>query len=214
MLYSIGSLRMFGKVIAGLFGLALIGGILYNAYPAQINAILGNDTFDEPTPPTVGDSAITPTVKPSLIVSGFDEREIASLIHELVNEERAVRGLEPLTYDSKLASVAEAHSADMISRHYFDHVSPTGQDHRDRYKDAGLNCLVSFRDGTYDNGSENLMYGTQPRSEENIAKSAVEAWMESTEGHRENLLRQEWESEGIGVAINGNEYYVTQNFCG
>jgi uncharacterized protein YkwD len=40
--------------------------------------------------------------------------------------------------------------------------------------------------------------------------------MNST-GHRENILRPFWESEGIGVAIedvNGQtRVYATQNFC-
>jgi uncharacterized protein YkwD len=53
-------------------------------------------------------------------------------------------------------------------------------------------------------------------NETDIARGLVSQWMNST-GHRENILRPFWESEGIGVAIedvNGKtRVYATQNFC-
>lgn len=53
-------------------------------------------------------------------------------------------------------------------------------------------------------------------NESELAEIIVTQWMEST-GHRENILRPEWNSEGIGVAIDDTEddtvVYVTQNFC-
>ena len=45
-----------------------------------------------------------------------------------------------------------------------------------------------------------------------IATKTVNGLMNS-QGHRENILRPYFQSEGIGVAKSGDEIYVTQNFC-
>ena len=45
------------------------------------------------------------------------------------------------------------------------------------------------------------------------AGSVVKGWMDSP-GHRENILTNGYESEGIGVAFGSyNTVLVTQNFC-
>ena len=44
---------------------------------------------------------------------------------ELVNKERAARGLRPLQWDEELRKVARAKSEDMRDRNYFAHDSPT-----------------------------------------------------------------------------------------
>lgn len=56
------------------------------------------------------------------------------------------------------------------------------------------------------------------RSESELANAVVEGWLNSPE-HRENLLREGWAQEGIGVSVvenpdeGGTEIYVTQDFC-
>lgn len=46
-----------------------------------------------------------------------------------------------------------------------------------------------------------------------IAESTVLGWMNSP-GHRQNILTPHFYSEGIGVAISGDDkVYITQNFC-
>ena len=44
----------------------------------------------------------------------------------LLNATRAAHRLPPLRLDDDLARAARAHSADMVARRYFDHVSPSG----------------------------------------------------------------------------------------
>jgi len=45
-----------------------------------------------------------------------------------------------------------------------------------------------------------------------IAELAVKGWMGS-QGHRENILKSYWRTEGIGVAISASgDVYITQNF--
>jgi ribosomal protein L37AE/L43A len=99
----------------------------------------------------------------------------------------------------------------------------------DRYDRFGYECRVEISGDRYTTGAENIAY---TRSDSNvqtesglenygnnetaIARGLVNQWMNSS-GHRENILRSYWQSEGIGVAIedvNGEtRVYATQNFC-
>ena len=51
------------------------------------------------------------------------------------------------------------------------------------------------------------------RSGSELAKLSVAGWLNSDEGHRENLLDDEWEYEGVGVYVTADaKVYVTQTF--
>src|SRR5437867_4420077 len=63
--------------------------------------------------------------------------EIRDLVARINRHRRAI-GSEPLTWDERLASVAQRHSEDMARRHYFDHVNPDGLDPFDRMRRAGI----------------------------------------------------------------------------
>ena len=56
------------------------------------------------------------------------------------------------------------------------------------------------------------VYGEPP--EEAIATQFVDMWMNS-DGHRQNILTERWNNEGIGVYYDSEdgEVYATQNFC-
>ena len=65
--------------------------------------------------------------------SAFEQRVL-----ELVNEERAARGLAALKWSDELANVARAHSKDMHDRSFFSHANPDGKSPFDRIKAAGI----------------------------------------------------------------------------
>ena len=46
---------------------------------------------------------------------------------------------------------------------------------------------------------------------DSIAKAQVKAWMNSP-GHRANILGTDYDRIGVGVAYDGFEYVLTQNF--
>ncbi|NWG37832.1 CAP domain-containing protein [Nitrososphaera sp.] len=133
--------------------------------------------------------------------------QIALAIHERVNEEREKAGRPVLVWDPTLATVAQGWSDEMATRNIFQHHDPNTQwAHEHRYAKAGYYCEAS---------AENLFWHgeTGPISSERLAKEVVQGWMESTEGHKENILFP-FAREGIGVAFNDERgYYVTQNFC-
>ena len=69
--------------------------------------------------------------------SDGDSDEAAAATHCLVNAERTSRGLRALRRDAQLAQAARRHSADMVRRDFFAHVSPSGETLKDRVRAAG-----------------------------------------------------------------------------
>jgi uncharacterized protein YkwD len=109
-------------------------------------------------------------------------------LFDLVNQERAQRGLAALQWDDRLVPVARAHSEEMFKLKYFGHQSPVAGSPFDRLAAAGI---------TYTRAGENLAYA------QSVA-IAHRALMDSP-GHRENILRPEFTRIGIGV-INAGAY--------
>jgi uncharacterized protein YkwD len=162
-------------------------------------------------------------------VHADDHAEIAKQVHKRINQIRRKQGLSKLKWKKPLAHVATAHSQDMGQRDYFDHNSPEGDNFQNRYHRANFECRVPAGNNQYFTGGENIhktwrAAGTRQwsdgRQEEigirkinQIAEQAVEGWMNS-QGHRENILTPEWQSEGIGVWIREDgAIFITQNFC-
>lgn len=128
-------------------------------------------------------------------------------IHERVNDVRLEHDLDALGFNEEIAGVARRHSVDMAERDYFGHVSPDGERPRDR--------LEEFFTGYCRMIGENVasVSGLPDDSPEAVAERVVAGWMES-EGHRENLLREAYDEQGIGVVIDDGRILATQNFCG
>ncbi len=100
----------------------------------------------------------------------------------LINSKRTYYGLEPLKVDPNLDTAAEAKSADMISRDYFDHFA-FGLAPWDFMKNAHYNYLYA---------GENLAMNFQ------TSEGMVSAWMNSP-FHRANILNPDYTDMGIGV---------------
>lgn len=152
---------------------------------------------------------------------------LASAIHALINGERRENGLRPLEWDPQLARIALSHSRDMAERGYFGHESPEGEDFADRYERYGYTKKTALEGGILVGGENLFMYnvvnsysydletgevnGYRFNSLEDLARAAVDGWMDSP-GHRENVLTP-FAREGIGVFVtDGGEVYITENF--
>lgn len=105
---------------------------------------------------------------------------------DLVNKERASRGLKTLVFDERLRAIGRAHSEDMFKRGYFSHYSPEGLTVADRAANAGIDFLVI---------GENLAYAPS-------VELAMNGFMNS-EGHRANILSEDYGRIGIGVMDGG-----------
>jgi len=158
----------------------------------------------------------------------FNAQHIEYLVHELTNQERQNHGLSQLAFDPEITQIARGHSSDMAEREYFAHETPEGLTPTDRADQNGYSCQKIVGLLIYTGIAENIFQGHlfdsyytingeitsyEWNTDEEIAKTTVDGWMNSP-GHRENILTEIFDREGIGVEITqDHKVYVTQNFC-
>lgn len=128
------------------------------------------------------------------------EREILVL----TNQQRARHNLPALIQEPGLADLARNHSRNMMRNNFFDHTDPQGLD-VSRRKDRYYPQLMVSSIG------ENLYSITDSRRAFTAAQM-VQGWMESP-GHRANILASDYTHLGVGVVIQGDRCYATQNFA-
>ena len=114
----------------------------------------------------------------------------------LINQDRKINGLPPLTADPELSRLARMKSEDMRDRGYFAHESPTWGKARQMLEHFGYD----FR-----GVGENIAHHA-------TVEKAQAAFM-SSDGHRRNILSAVWQKVGVGVCYDRNGYiYATQLF--
>jgi uncharacterized protein YkwD len=132
-----------------------------------------------------------PCPNAELIPSASNLSEVRAATLCLINKVRAQHGELPLLDSGKLDAIAQAHSADMVDRDYFEHTTPSGEASAARILAAGY-----VPSGwSYELG-ENIECGTLNLATPN---GAVNGWMSSPE-HRTNILNGDFRDSGIGVA--------------
>ena len=115
----------------------------------------------------------------------------------LLNQERMIRGLAPLTLDVNLSQMAQGYSQQLRDLHFFSHVSPIAGAFNTR---INSNPLIAMH---YSLAAENLagnpVAGIGPVYEY-VYDDAAEAC-----GHRQNILDPQLQLVGIGL-VYGSEY--------
>lgn len=109
--------------------------------------------------------------------STFEEQ-----VAQLVNKERAKRGLKPLLHRADLKNIAEKKAQDMINSNYFSHNSPN--------YGSPFQMLKTFSIH-YRAAAENIAKG------QTTPQQVMNSWMNST-GHRNNILNGSFDSIGVG----------------
>ena len=145
-------------------------------------------------------------------------------IHRLVNLERQKHNLPSLDWQGEIAAIARAHSQDMATYDYFDHINPEGENPTDRAVRGGYPCRKFRSYGLAENILQSELYSSKimvwyviPAGKDwmdgdEIARRSVKSWMFSP-GHRKNILTPSYDRAGVGGAIVGETIYLTQNFC-
>ncbi|MCK1798818.1 CAP domain-containing protein [Streptomyces sp. XM4193] len=142
-------------------------------------------TPDRTTPPS-------PTRPPS---APNNHSPVEAEVLNLVNQERAKAGCQPVTADTRLASLARDHSRDMDERDYFSHTDPDGNTPWDRAAARGITNL----------GAENIARGQAD------ARAVMDSWMNSS-GHRANILNCDYKTLGVGAHEAPGGPWWTQAF--
>jgi uncharacterized protein YkwD len=124
-----------------------------------------------------------------------------SILIKLANEDRTKLGLSSLEYNATLQKAAQAKAQDMLSKQYFEHVSPTGQTPWSFIEKAGYN---------YTYAGENLAIDF------NDLSLTHKAWMQSP-SHRQNILDPNFHEIGIASVsgqFNGHPTVITVEMFG
>lgn len=118
-------------------------------------------------------------------------------ILNLVNQERAKVGADPLRINAQLDQAADLHTQDQANMDKMSHTGSDGSSMGTRIQDAGYQ---------YSTAGENVAAGYLD------AEAVVAGWMGS-EGHRANILNASFEELGVGYGTSddGTSYW-TQNF--
>jgi uncharacterized protein YkwD len=156
--------------------------------------------------------------------------ELERQIHQQINRERQNHGLLPFLMDEQLALIARNHSHDMARHQFFNHLNLRGEGPTERGKNHGWNrkkqigpdtWLISlgenlFLNHLYDQAVSTIQNGITIKKEytwktqKKIALETVQGLMKSPH-HRKNILSPLYDRQGIGVAISGNDVYVTED---
>jgi uncharacterized protein YkwD len=124
------------------------------------------------------------------------EAALEAEMHRLVDAAREAAGLAPLAWDPILATLARAHSQDMIAAGFVGHGSPTTGSPEDRLHRAGYLARLS---------AENVAVHQS-------VEGAHAGLMESP-GHRANILEPGVTAVGIGIVARAGDLFVTQLFA-
>lgn len=125
-------------------------------------------------------------------VSGKCNYSYATEVLNLINKERAAKGLSNLKLTSGLTKSAMIRGAELTVS--FSHTCPNGDD-----------CFKAF---DYEKtAGENIAYGQTSPSQ------VVNAWMNSS-GHKANILNSSFKTIGIGCFYYNGLYYWVQCFSG
>lgn len=119
-------------------------------------------------------------------ISLSDDPQSEREMFDLVNKERKDRGLGELKFNNPLRDVGRAHCSDMFKRRYFSHYTPEGLSPFDRIQAAGIDYVAA---------GENLAYAP--------SVAIAHQGLMNSPGHRENILRAEFGTLGVGVLDGG-----------
>lgn len=139
--------------------------------------------------------------KPAAAKAALNMNDIEHRVFDLINQRRAAAGLSLLTWNDNVAGVARVHSRNMASLKFFSHTGADGKKVNNRADALGVKKWRSL--------GENIAYN---RGFKSPLESAVQSWMNSP-GHRDNILKSDWQESGIGVVVTDEgAYYLTQVF--
>ncbi len=142
---------------------------------------------------TVGPPTRTPSPTPTRdpCAEGESPSELEQDVINLINEERAKRGLPALRVDERLVEAARLHSLDMANNDFLSHTGSDGSSPWDRIARAGYPMVT---------GGE-VIGGGYP-----TPRSIVDGWL-SSPPHRAIILG-DFRDIGVGYAMNPNSTYV------
>jgi uncharacterized protein YkwD len=173
------------------------------------NAAAGGPT-ETSTPTSTPTPTPDATAQAAGASDGLNVTAIRLAVHERVNQARTARGLEALEYHDRTAESAQNHAEWMAENGKFEHSEENQYLCR-----AGENIAYTYADADIRTDDGDIV--DHQGNETAIGYGLVRSWMNSEEGHRENLLDDDNKFEGIGIALRdtpeGTRVYAVQALC-
>jgi uncharacterized protein YkwD len=148
-----------------------------------------------PAPTAVPPAALAPPL--SADVAAAEQYTV-----DLINVQRAALGLAPLSADATLMGIANSRVADMVARGYTGHNDPT--------TGVALGPALMKAAG-FGLVGENW-YGSR-LGPPTIADVAMR-WFMTDAPHYQNILNPRYSGVGVGIAYNGQQWLLVQDFAG
>jgi uncharacterized protein YkwD len=120
-------------------------------------------------------------------IARADDAQDCLKAHNRIRKEHA---LAPLRLDKRLSVAAQKHADHMAKNLKLHHRGPGEEMYFDRALAAGYQT-------DWETSSENIAEGPEDFMD---AAFTTQAWLESTVGHKDNVLSREWRDLGVGVA--------------
>lgn len=118
-------------------------------------------------------------------------------LFDLTNAARVKHGLPTLSWEESLRKTARDHSIDMAENNFFGHTNQAGQSPFDRMEEDGIAFKLA---------GENLAAGQ-------LSSIYAHEGLMNSLGHRENILKDDFEALAVGVAFNSDSQpFFTENF--
>lgn len=163
---------------------ALVGGVVLTATLLALTLLAA-------APPAAAEDDLTAR-------ADRQHQPLAVELLALVNDERAERDLDPLTWDADLAAMAADWSARMHDEDVFEH------------RDLGAAVEVEPFASRYHGLGENI--SMRRAAPEDLAIGSPHLGLMESDGHRANILNPGYDTLGIGVSCDDGTLHVTQVF--
>ena len=148
--------------------------------------------------------AIIASLAPIFVITAASQAHaltsVESCFFNAMNRERVAAGRRQLVIASDLVYIARRHSRWMAQDGTIYHADSSSPHYRE-----GDNLRAELR-GDWYAGGENVGMGGD-------CKSIHDAFMASP-GHRANILDRDYNQVGVGVTVDGDTVYVTEDFVG
>lgn len=146
-------------------------------------------------------------------IKQLDLGDIETSIFKQVNQIRKDNDVRALSLDGEMIEIARSHSIDMAENDYFYYLNAEGQDATARAIELGFDRKKW--DGEWQDSVllENIgkVYGESFKEPEEVARAVVDEWLTNQDA-TSTMLTEGLTHTGVGVAFDGENYLITQNF--
>ncbi len=124
----------------------------------------------------------------------FNLEDLRKELIDLINKSRTEHGLNKIITTDDLNDLAQSHSEDMATDNFFGHINSENQTPEERRVLAGIKTTVS----------ENLA--------QDVSIAFGHLGLMRSASHRKNILRDDWERVGLGIALKDGYLFITEEF--